>query len=1421
MTAANLFICHAVADAAFAEDLAVALETFRLSVWRDQRKQRGSVRLAPDVRWAIEQARQVIVVVGLNSGDPGGLRRELEVAQDIERRRNDAYRVIPLLLPGADQATLARWFSSPPRSAPIRLSDGGLGAVLPDLLKALGEPPPVEAVSVRNPPPLIDLELTFGRDETLPAGRWRLTAGLNRRPGLAPGTVVTTVIGPLPAPPTAQMLHGYWQDLPRWPTDVVGHVARQTDAWLTAWGQNLYRITFAAPAVQALIAAWREQGPDLVERRLTIRTASIDPASAALFDLPWELLSDTTGLLLQGKRPASLQRRWSGDSDLLPPTPAPLRFLTLSPRPDTEPTGHADYRRSALPLFAALGNLGGLAEAAVLTPPSLAALEKRLNDAWAAGRPFTALYFDGFLLGEDPAGTTLRCGLEASGVAGARACREAHFVAGSALATLLVTYHLRLVVFTGAGGSAATLATILLQAGIPAALSVHPDAAAETLHRFWTAFYEELLRGAHLGQALFAGQRRLTADRYRAPGLGGGGGIELSDGFACKLYLGDRDPRLIVRPPLELWRRLASQSRPDPVGALPELPVTGFIGHSRDLLSLERLLEDRTTVFLRGAGGSGKTAVATALGRWLVQCGRFSRVAYVDRGDAGDLHTLLESLGRQLLPDGYHWTVDRYPTAWQALDFLHQTLRPQPVLIVLDQLEQWPAEHDELFDQFWKQCLDDWPALRLLGLGRLGPPSFARPWTEIKIGPLDESDAITLLSQTLLAAHEAPPAADSGAGFGPLRELATLTGGHPEAVRRLAHELGEHGVTAALAGLRPLRSELLRQHGDDSQWPLYLSLELRLRRLPSHDRERLAVLAFFRQGVNRLALGYALDLDASVIDGLVERLTGLELVEDQGYGHLGFDPALAHHLAKTVDPTRQPRWRERWRTGMTRFLAVIYPQYFKDGTRTTRLLRLELPNLLALLRDAQQNAAPEALARLAGQLEQLLAGLNIPAALAEAVAARERAGQALQEWSRARFENERLRIERLRDAGSLEDAVQSTRQLQRRAQVAGADAYPGATYDLARAGFELGKLLKLAGAAESAARELETARSQFQALADAGNVSAGRMAAVAGAEIGDCLSYLRRLQEAAAAYETALAQADPDTVSPSIAANKMQLGLVRQRQGCYAEAALLYESARDAFEKLGEPEGAAQAWRQLGLARKLDGQMEAALAACQQALYRYEQQRNRTGIAEVLGELGHLHQVLNQLEESVLAYRRMAELYQQMGDGRGEEVSRNRLANVLIQLRRPDEARQELYRASECNLPESPTARNWAIRRGLRDVSQAAQNPSVADQARQQAIQKYLAYRRVGGENANAGAKLCTQISQAIHAGDTVAMAAKLAQIIASPNVPADGKLLIKKLQAILAGERDLALAVDANLHYQYAVEIQLLLEGLARSGHG
>ena len=65
-------------------------------------------------------------------------------------------------------------------------------------------------------------------------------------------------------------------------------------------------------------------------------------------------------------------------------------------------------------------------------------------------------------------------------------------------------------------------------------------------------------------------------------------------------------------------------------------------------------------------------------------------------------------------------------------------------------------------------------------------------------------------------------------------------------------------------------------------------------------------------------------------------------------------------------------------------------------------------------------------------------------------------------------------------------------------------------------------------------------------------------------------------------------------------------------------------------------------------------------------------------------------------------------------------------------------------------------------------------------------------------------------------AGDASALATKLDQIATSPNVPSTGRLLIEKLQAILAGSRDPELAADPELHYQYAAEIQLLLEYLA-----
>ncbi|MCB1822792.1 MAG: toll/interleukin-1 receptor domain-containing protein, partial [Candidatus Competibacteraceae bacterium] len=369
-TAPLLFICHAFTENEFARDLGLALEACRIPVWRDTYQLRGNERLAQDVRWAIEQARDVIVVLGLNTGDPAWLRREIEVAQEAERRRANAYRVIPLLLPGIDPTALNHWFTPQPPTPPIILTAEGLGAALPTLLNTLGAPHAADAINERTPPPLAELELIFSPADNPSSNNQRMTVHLHRHPASASAIDLDACVGPLPPPMAPQTLHWYWHDHLSWPTDAARQIAHRTDAMLAHWGRRLHQTTLDRPELHALTADWRDPA-DPREHRLILRTQTGQSPSSTLLELPWELLHDETGFLIQGKQPIEFQRRLAGGGDPVPPAYPPLRLLVISPRPDTEPTGHPDYRRSALPLFEALSPLGALVETRVLAPPTL------------------------------------------------------------------------------------------------------------------------------------------------------------------------------------------------------------------------------------------------------------------------------------------------------------------------------------------------------------------------------------------------------------------------------------------------------------------------------------------------------------------------------------------------------------------------------------------------------------------------------------------------------------------------------------------------------------------------------------------------------------------------------------------------------------------------------------------------------------------------------------------------------------------------------------------------------------------------------------------------------------------------------------------------------------------------------------------
>jgi tetratricopeptide (TPR) repeat protein len=304
------------------------------------------------------------------------------------------------------------------------------------------------------------------------------------------------------------------------------------------------------------------------------------------------------------------------------------------------------------------------------------------------------------------------------------------------------------------------------------------------------------------------------------------------------------------------------------------------------------------------------------------------------------------------------------------------------------------------------------------------------------------------------------------------------------------------------------------------------------------------------------------------------------------------------------------------------------------------------------------------------------------------------------------------------------------------------------------------------------------------------------------------------LDEAATAYEQVIKLHEKRGDIRGVAVNKGQLGTVRQMQHRYTEALQAHSEARDTFAGLGEPRTVATAWHLIGLVHRAMREFDAAEQAYRQALAISVRQKNRTGQADSLIELGNLYDDMERLEEAVTFYRQAANIYAKLRNLEREGRARNNMANALIKLERYDEARRVLQRAIECKQPYGHAALPWTTWMILHNLEQATGNPAAAMEARQKAIQAYLAYRRDGGENQDIVAELCTLVAQAIQQNETTQLDQALTQYLSEHPEPW-ATAMIPKLQAILRGSREAALAEDAALYYIDAAELLLLLERL------
>ncbi|HMX40925.1 MAG TPA: tetratricopeptide repeat protein, partial [Saprospiraceae bacterium] len=232
---------------------------------------------------------------------------------------------------------------------------------------------------------------------------------------------------------------------------------------------------------------------------------------------------------------------------------------------------------------------------------------------------------------------------------------------------------------------------------------------------------------------------------------------------------------------------------------------------------------------------------------------------------------------------------------------------------------------------------------------------------------------------------------------------------------------------------------------------------------------------------------------------------------------------------------------------------------------------------------------------------------------------------------------------------------------------------------------------------------------------------------------------------------------------------------------------------------------------QIGVVHERAQNYPAAERAYQESLEIEIREKNMAGEASSLGQLGNLYNAMGRLEDALRMYERAAGIYAQLKDARYEGFVRNNLANTLLKLRRPAEARTELQRAIECDAQFGHAARPWTTWAILSNLETSEGNSAAATTARQKAMSAYAAYRRDGGESQSDRFPLIEASKKAIQEGQQEAMIAYLESTL-EPGDPIRYVACIRALLSLLRGQASAGLADDPELYYMDAVEIGALL---------
>ncbi|BAY63001.1 TPR domain protein [Calothrix brevissima NIES-22] len=1176
------------------------------------------------------------------------------------------------------------------------------------------------------------------------------------------------------------------------------------------WGKDLFNAVFYDSAALEIFS-------DFQRENQRGRLLTISASHPAILSLPWELLHHPKNTYLFHENPRiSIRRRLAGAGGGRRPFKVQLkdrlRLLFVISRPSDEKK-FIDPRGEAMAVLNAIQQAAaGRVEVEFLRPATLDNLVARLEDSRQP--PVDIVHFDGHGVFDldgrfqeqakhsDPVGLT-KGGNENGGNIGYLLFEDKEgkkaLITAETLGDMLNRQKVGLIVLSACQSAAmggedgedamGSVAARLTHAGIPTVLAMTYSVLVTTAQQLFAKFYQGLVSGAGMGEALDNARRDLYFNQKRGERQRGENRVQLKleDWFLPALYQAAGDTPLLQQ---DLNNQESGES--PKWGNLPDLQEAGFFGRSQELWQIERwFVQGTRRLTVSGFGGQGKTYLVQEAGRWLHRTGMFEKVCFVDYAAFGGV-------------DAVGWAVSTLATVLEEslIDgaAATQALRKQATLLILDNLETLPAEPLQELLTVAKQWSEVGECRVLLTTRTPDfhhpdyPTQGSRKHISLFLGGLGQEDALAYF-QSLIKLPPAPK-------FDPpehnvLLRLFELVDFHPLSIGLLARQL----KTRRPAELGQRLEALIAQTPDN---PLLASLNLSLERLDAEAMELLPRLGVFQGGAFELNLLKITEISESQWQTLRPALEATGLIQPEyppGFGSpfLKFHPTLAPALWPRLSPEAQTELLARYQQEYYQLSHDLYFEDEKDPHFVRAIAQRELPNLLYAV-DGALDAGAEWAVDFVDKVNFFLGifGLNRD---------RTRLNQRIAELSRevasdTWYLSRKSSGEQLFNTGRYQEAAQVFSEIL--AELGEKPSY-NRCFTLVR----LGRCLRFQKQTKQAAQIYCQGLAVAQQLEQSNGVK--NLMGTLQTELADALTDMGDYDDARIAYEAGLAIAKELGDPRNAAASNGQLGALAMLQGNLSEAEQRHREALTTFRQLNEPASQATAWHQLGRVYEKGKQWDAAEDAYREAARIKEFLGHLANAASTWFQLGSLNASAGNLGGAEAWFRKALEQFQQLKDQASASLVLGSLAFILQnQPHRLSEARQLAEEALAIHKTlDSAAAEIWKTYNILADIADKQGDSTQAKEYRRQARQAKAAFAGTQYELRQYGQFIAWVVAAVDNAEIREQLEAEMENF--AENLPN----FVAAIRLILAGERDENILCEP-LDLEDSMIISAILRGIA-----